>query len=234
MIMRRCCLAVLLLAPLPAAAQEAPNVAEPMVFDLVRPLGAKRGELEVNALAQRSLSGPDHTVEWAPEIEYAVADGFAIELELPLSGRRVTNYKVGLQQTFGLLNHGRGIHGIQYLGLWNREHRRWDSSILYVIGNRFGPRTSTLTMVGVGDVGAAGPQTRALLLNHTSFYDVGDRTVAGVEVNLRIGRERSTLIMPQLQQNVGERFQLQVGVGGLRHEGDAWRPRAGIRVVRQL
>jgi hypothetical protein len=32
-----------------------------MVFDLVRPLGAKRGELEVNALAQQNLSGPDRT-----------------------------------------------------------------------------------------------------------------------------------------------------------------------------
>lgn len=234
MVMPRWCLSVLLLAPLPAAAQDAPDIAEPMVFDLVRPLGAKRGELEINALAQRNLSGPNRAVEWAPEIEYAVADGFAVELELPLSGRRVTDYKLGLQQTFGLINNGRGIHGVQYLGLWNREHRRWDSSLLYVIGNRFGPRTSTLTMIGVGDVGAAGPQTRAFLLNHTSFYDVGDRTVAGVEVNLRIGHERSTLIMPQVQQDLGERFQLQAGLGASRHDGDSWRPRAGIRVVRQL
>ena len=75
---------LLLLASVPAGAQEAPEIAEPMVFDLVRPLGARRGELEVNALAQRNLSGPDRNVEWAPEIEYAVADGFAVELELPL------------------------------------------------------------------------------------------------------------------------------------------------------
>lgn len=230
----RCGLALLLLAPLPAWAQAAPDIAEPMVFDLVRPLGAQRGELEINALAQRNLSGRDKTVEWAPEIEYAVTNGFAIELELPFSGKRITDYKLGLQKTLGLLNHGRGIHGVQYLGLWNRERRRWDSSLLYVIGNRFNHRISTLTMIGIGEVGAGGPETRAFLLNHTSFYDIEDHTTAGVEVNLRIGRERSTLVMPQLQQDLGQRFQLQAGLGASRHDGDAWRPRAGVRVVRQL
>jgi hypothetical protein len=224
----------LLLAPAPVWAQEAPDIAEPMVFDLVRPLGARRGELEINTLAQRNLSGPDRTVEWAPEIEYAVADGFAVELELPLAGRRVTDYKLGLQKTFGVFNQGRAIHGVQYLGLWNRERRRWDSSLLYVIGNRFDRRSSTLTMIGIGEVGAGGRETRAFLLNHTSFYDIADRTVVGVEVNLRMGRDRSTLIMPQLQQELGQRFQLQVGLGATRHEGDAWRPRTGLRLVRQL
>jgi hypothetical protein len=97
----------------PAQATVAPDIAEPMVFDLVRPLGARRGELEINALAQRNLSGPEKAVEWAPEIELAVADGFAIELELPLSGMHVTDYKVGLQGTFGVLNGGKGIYGAQ-------------------------------------------------------------------------------------------------------------------------
>lgn len=225
---------LLLLAPLAAEAQEAPRIAEPMVFDLVRPLGAQRGELEVNTLVQRNTSGPDRHVEWAPEIEYAVVDGFAVELELPFEGRRVTDYKVGLQGTFGVINDGRGIHGVQYLGLWNRERQRWDSSILYVIGNRFERRASTLTMIGVGDVGAGGRETRAFLLNHTSFYDLADTTVAGIEVNLRMGRDRSTLIMPQVQQDIGHRLQLQAGLGASRREGDSWRPRLGARLIRQL
>lgn len=225
---------LLLLASVPAGAQEAPEIAEPMVFDLVRPLGARRGELEVNALAQRNLSGPDRNVEWAPEIEYAVADGFAVELELPLESRRVTDYKLGVQGTFGVFNRGRAIHGVQYLGLWNRERRRWDSSLLYVIGNRFDDRASTLTMLGVGEVGAGGRETRALLVNHTSFYDVAATTTVGVEVNMRLGRERSTLIMPQVQQDIGHSFQLQMGLGAVRHDGDAWRPRPGIRLIRQL
>ena len=234
--MTRLWFGLLLLAAFPAdaEAQDAPVIAEPMVFDLVRPLGARRGELEINALAQRSLSGPHRTVEWAPEIEYAFADNMAIELELPFEDRRVTDYKLGLQGTFGQFNRGRGIHGVQYLGLWNREHRRFQSSVLYVIGNRFGRRTSTLTMVGIGDVGAAGAETRALLINHTSFYDIAAASTAGVEVNLRIGRARSTLVMPQLQQGLSRRIQLQFGLGAARDEGSTWRPRAGLRMVHQL
>lgn len=226
--------AIAVLAAAPAAAQEAPAIAEPMVFDLVRPLGARRGELEVNTLVQRTLSGPDRTVEWAPEIEYAVADNVAVELELPLENRRVTDFKLGLQGTFGLLNKGRGIHGVQYLGLWNRADARWESALLYVIGNRFGPRTSTLTMIGVGDVSAAEPSERALLINHTSFYDIAAATTAGVEVNIRAGRARSTLVMPQVQQGLGHRLQVQAGFGAVRDGAEAWRPRLGLRLVRQL
>ncbi|WP_413062334.1 hypothetical protein ACLN6N_16630 (plasmid) [Sphingomonas carotinifaciens] len=226
--------AVAVLTIAPAQAQEAPEIAEPMVFDLVRPLGAKRGELEVNTLAQHSLSGPDRSVEWAPEIELAVADGFAVELELPLTNRRVTDFKLGLQGTFGTINGGRGIHGVQYLGLWNRERGQWESSLLYVIGNRFGPRFSTLSMIGVGEVSAAGAEARGLIVNHTSFYDISDATTAGVEVNIRAGHDRSTLIMPQLQQDVTDRFQIQFGMGAVRETGTAWHPRVGARVVRQL
>jgi hypothetical protein len=226
--------ALAVLAATPAAAQEAPVIAEPMVFDLVRPLGARRGELEVNTLVQRTVSGPDRTVEWAPEMEYAVADNLAVELELPLENRRITDFKLGLQGTFGLLNRGRGIHGVQYLGLWNRAHARWESALLYVIGNRFGPRTSTLTMIGVGDVSAAGSSERALLINHTSFYDIAAATTAGVEVNIRAGRERATLVMPQIQQGLDQRLQVQAGFGAVRDGAAAWRPRLGLRLVRQL
>lgn len=231
---RAVALAVPLLACAPAAAQEAPDIAEPMVFDLVRPLGARRGELEVNTLAQRDLSGPSPVVEWAPEVELAVADGFAVELELPFENRRLTDLKLGLQGTFGLLDGGRGIHGVQYLGLWNRAARRWESSLLYVVGYRFGARVSTLSMIGVGDLSAAGAAERAILLNHTSFYATGENTTLGVEVNVRAGRERSTLFMPQVHQTLTPRLEVQAGLGARHETGDTWRPRAGVRLVRSL
>ncbi len=58
----------------PAYAQHAtapapvPSIPEPMVFDMIRPLGARRGELEANTLAQVNLSGASRDVEWAPEV----------------------------------------------------------------------------------------------------------------------------------------------------------------------
>lgn len=235
---RRLAMPMLFLLSMAAAPAEArsngPAIAEPMVFDLVRPLGARRGEFEINTLAQRNVSGPDKAAHWAPEIELAIADGFAVELELPLSGMYVTDYKLGLQGTFGVFNGGKAIHGAQYLGLWNKEHRRWESSLLYIIGNRFGDRLSTLSMVGIGDVSSAGASERSLLVNHTTFYDISEETVAGLEVNIRTGQQRSTLIMPQIHRTLADRLDLQAGLGAARARNDAWRPQIGMRLVREL
>ncbi|MCC6964995.1 MAG: hypothetical protein IT391_01760 [Nitrospira sp.] len=69
-----------------------------MVFDLVRPLGARRGEVEFNTLGLVPLTrktrkvddvtdllglvrrSPDtQGVEWAPEAEFVLTDGIALE-----------------------------------------------------------------------------------------------------------------------------------------------------------
>lgn len=211
-----------------------PDVPEPMVFDMVRPLGARAGELEINTLAQTRLSGPDRTVEWAPEIEYAIANGFAIELELPLEDKRVTDYKVGLQGTFGTLSDGRGVHGVQYLGLYNRARGRWESSLLYLIGFRFNPRWSMMAMVGIGDVSTGRNGGGRLLLNHSTFYDLSDESRIGLEVNFTSGDERHVLFMPQLHQSLGSHLSLQAGVGAVHAAELGWRPQAGIRIIREF
>src|SRR5690606_26148017 len=62
----------------------APHIPEPLVFDLVRALGAKKNELEANALVVTRFRRGRPTFDWAPEVEWAVADDVAIELELPM------------------------------------------------------------------------------------------------------------------------------------------------------
>lgn len=74
-----------------------PHIPEPLLFDLVRPLGARKGKLEVNTLAQINNNGGP--LAWAPEIEYAFADGLAFELELPTENSSVTDYKIAFQGT---------------------------------------------------------------------------------------------------------------------------------------
>jgi hypothetical protein len=80
------------------AHDDLPHIPEPMVFDLVRPLGARRVEFEFNTLLLAPLNrrvglaneipdsigltqerGERHRAEWAPEFEYAIRDGLAIE-----------------------------------------------------------------------------------------------------------------------------------------------------------
>lgn len=78
--------------------EKGPRIPEPMVFDLVRPLGARRGEVEFNTLGLVPLTrktrkvddvtdllglvrrSPDtQGVEWAPEAEFVLTDGIALE-----------------------------------------------------------------------------------------------------------------------------------------------------------
>ncbi|MFC0708940.1 hypothetical protein [Azorhizophilus paspali] len=51
------------------------EILEPMVFDMMRPLGARQGELEADVLATGPLSESDQRTDWTPEAEYAFAEG---------------------------------------------------------------------------------------------------------------------------------------------------------------
>lgn len=218
----------------PARAEDAPAIPEPMVFDMIRPLGAQRGELEANTLVQRNLSGPEQTLEWAPEVEYAIVDGFAIEAELPIEGTRIAEYKLGLQGTFGTFAGGKGIHGVQYLGLYDRAAGRWKSTLVYIFGLRLSERWSTLSMIGAGDVTFSGPSNRSLIVNHSTFFDLAAETHVGVEINARRGGSSETLVMPQAQFALADRLNLQVGLGTIRAEGEPWRPRVGARLIKEF
>ena len=63
------------------------HIPEPLIFDLVRGLGAERGEFEANVLGEFPLGDKSgRGIEWAPEVEYAIVDGFALEFEVPFHG----------------------------------------------------------------------------------------------------------------------------------------------------
>ena len=66
-----------------------PRIPEPMVFDLVRPLGAARGELEVNSLFRLPVAREGRLL-WAPEVEYTFADGYGIAIFSPSTSGRLT------------------------------------------------------------------------------------------------------------------------------------------------
>jgi len=227
-----CCLALTLVGR-PAIAQSGPDIPEPMVFDMIRPLTAKAGEIEVNALAQRDLTGPRHELEWAPEVELAVADGLAVELELPLIDNRVVQYKMGLQKRLGTFRGGRSVHGVQYLGLHDREDGGWTSTLLWLLGNRFGERWSTMTMVGIGDVTLREGNETGFIVNHSTFYDLTPDTVLGLELNRQNGDGAYWLLMPQVHRAFGK-LGVQGGLGAERARGERFRPRLGLRVIREL
>lgn len=217
----------------PAAPAAGPHVPEPMVFDMVRPMGARSGELEANALVQAPI-GRRGPVDWAPEIEMALADGFAVELELPFRGGRVIEYKLGLQGTFGTFDEGRSIHGVQYLGIRDRKAQRYENTILYMVGHRLDARWSMIAMAGVGELSLSGGQSPGLVLNHATFYDADEKTVVGLELNARTGPGRGLLVMPQVHRKLPASFSLQAGVGARKAAADAVRPQLAIRVIKEI
>ena len=211
-----------------------PAIPEPMVFDMMRPLGAARGEMEVNALGVAPLSGESRVIPWAPELEYAFADGYAIEFELPFENGSLREYKLGLQGAFGTFNGGRTAHGVQYLGIYERDSTDYMSSLLYMLGHRYDGGWSTMSMIGLGDIRFGGGHGRnSLLVNHSTFWSAR-RTTLGLEINYQGGSERGVLVMPQIHQRLPASFNLQFGVGVEKLRHDTTRPNLGLRLVREL
>lgn len=209
-----------------------PAIPEPMLFDMIRPLGAVRGELEANALMVKGLDGSALT--WAPEIEMAVADGFAVELELPMTGARVDSFKMGLQGTFGTGFGGNFVHGVQYLGTIDRVGGRWGSSLLYLAGARYDRHWSSMTMIGAKTSNTARLSRPVSLINHSLFRDVGTRTTAGLEFNREGGPAGGWVLLPQVHQRLGERFVMQAGAGIEKPRGERRVALASLRVVREF
>jgi hypothetical protein len=218
-----------------AHAETYPSIPEPMIFDMVRPLGAKRGELEVNVLAQTGSPFRASKTEWAPEIEYAYADGHAIEFELPFDGRHLAAYKLGLQSTLGASADGRSAHGLQYLGIYHRESGRYTNTLLYMAGHRFNDRWSTMNMIGLDDIRPGGGHgSNALLLNHSLFYDAKPGTIVGAELNVAGGAERSVKLSPQVHRRISHAANVQFSIGVEKLRERRARPTAGLRAIREF
>lgn len=232
----RCAVLVLVLEPLASTSTAAENasepygaedfgaqqhtvrIPEPLVFDLVRPLGALQGELEVNNLALFPTNDTDsREIEWAPEIEYALLDGVALEFELPLEGSRIESYKLAGQLTFGTLFGERYIHGAQFIGEKLDSVDVWELTGLYLAGLRLDDRWSALGMIGYrSTAGADAPGDNEFLANLTLFADLGLRTSAGLETNWAVDGDARwvLLLMPQVHYELTDHVEVQAGLGG--------------------
>ncbi len=220
------------------AYRDGPQIPEPMVFDLVRGLGARQGELEFNVLSLVPLRrGGGY--EWAPEVEYAIFDGFAVEFELPIFGTEIEATKYAAQYTFGTAFDDAFIHGTQGIIFHEIESGKLSYTLLYLAGMRLDRRWSLFGMFGFN----AGPQPfpfaddeprrgTDIITNLTAFYEVNDRLLFGVETNLarRITGSGEFLLMPQVHYDFTENWTLQFGVG-YRDDNVRRFPELGFRVI---
>lgn len=198
-------------------------IPEPLMFDLVRGLGAKQGELEINTLADFPLNNfKNRAIEWAPEIEYALFDNFAIELEFPFEDGNLEAFKMAIQWTLGSSNNSNFIHGIQVIGETLIHEDLSEFSFLYVPGFRFNKVWSMLGLFGVMfETGAdVADKKNTILINLSVFADIKDRLVLGLELNntdptlqKRDDNEMSLLILPQLHYDFRDGWSVQLGFG---------------------
>ncbi|MCC5793063.1 MAG: hypothetical protein JJT82_10735 [Legionellaceae bacterium] len=201
---------------------------EPLLFDLVRPLGAHKGELELNVLGVTPASPGKVRQEYAPEIEYAFADGYGIEFELPIVREGIEAYKIALQGTFSRAPMPDMIHGWQLIALYDRQEKRGVVSGLYLIGQRYNDHWSALSMLGIAVQEGAAP---ALLFNPTLFYEISERLALGVEQNFYGARQDSHyLLLPQIQYQSSFHFTLQLGAGMMAMHRKA-QPFAAMRLI---
>lgn len=190
----------------------APHIPEPLSFDLVRGLGAHKGELEANVLVEFPVGSE---VEWAPEVEWAFADGAAIEFELPIRGAQLEALKFASQIT--LPRRRRGdldfIDGMQMIVEAPLAEPALELTALYLYGYRFSPKLSILGMAGVRTQLNLDDPIEGVH-NLSVFVDAEERVSVGLETNLALSREHADLlVLPQLHLKVGRRLSLQVGAG---------------------
>ena len=185
---------------------------EPMVFDLVDPIDAKKGELEINALLDISPRAGE--LRWSPEIEYTFMDGHSIELELPIENDFLQQYKISLQGSFGKLAKGRMLHGWQAIGRRKNDEKVFAAEILYLNDYKFSDTWSMMNMLGVRHTGLGKSGEFVGLLNNSLFYSYSKHLALGIELNSEIEERRWRYrLTPQLQYVFNKHSILQVGGG---------------------
>lgn len=198
-----------------------------MVFDLVRPLGAPKGELELNSLFRISEFGGHPVLQWAPEVEYTFADGWGIEFELPAENSYLEAYKFAIQGKFTKLSTRSTLQGWQGIYEWERGPRSGQIDLLHLFGWQINPEWSFFSMNGVRRY-AAPRNDYGYLGNHTVFRRFTSRFEAGLETNTQAvpGAPVRFMAMPQILWRAGT-YNIQAGAGTLTESGTrlklAWR-----------
>ena len=200
-----------------------PHIPEPLSFDLVRGLGARAGELEVNVLGQGHWSdGHLGPLELAPEIEWAPIDDFAVEAEAAILGGQLVALKLAAQGTASRRLAPNRVHGWQVLtrvGDGGSGDLAVDLIGLYLGGLRLSRarRWSALLMAGAGGrwEGSAAPSSVSLIVNPSVFFDLEEWATVGVETNLRatIGASQAARVLPQIHLQLSRHLRIQAGVG---------------------
>lgn len=208
-----------------------PHIPEPMVFDLVRGLGSRKGEVEVNTLLVTRFRRGSAELNWAPEVEWAFADGLAIEFELPMTDRELEALKFAAQATLPSPAEN-FTHGIQVIGEYLLTPQEAEFTALHLAGVRVG-EAAFFSMFGLR---ALTPMKALaeyeILVNPTVSYDVNEQCTLGLESNIAVGLDGHTEVslIPQVHFQLSKHVRIQVG-GGVSFADGARTPLVATRLI---
>ena len=210
---------------------EAPEIGEPIFFDLVRPLGSPKYSNEFNYLLNPSTrNAPTLQVL---EYEYVIGDWDSIELDLSYYNRDLEILTPFYQRTLGVGRDGNWVHGIQistdiyprskfvggsafYVYGWKPEKESKFSSLFFVGANR--ALIGGFAPIGSIPHGNPGDRTSAAwrpTFNANFFYKLNDRFTIGIENDLlfQTGRSSEYLVLPFITYDISEHAFIQAGAG---------------------
>lgn len=215
-------------------------IPEPMVFDLVRPLGSKKGQWEVNALVLQEHASELSDMHESPEIEYVAFDDVAIELELPAVGGEFEAFKGVLQWTIGHSGScNQMVHGMQLIEQrYVLGNPYSETTPLYIFGYRLNHDYSALLMLGDQYRHGSGKNEHRVVLNATLFQ------VHSMIREIEFGLEQNVLgygnnfeywrVMPQMEVVLENHSKIQVGFGALYTYDHRWDSSSGLRLVKEF
>ncbi|MFP5492353.1 MAG: hypothetical protein ACLGG0_12685 [Bacteriovoracia bacterium] len=215
------------------------EIPEPLLFDLVRRVNSDKGELEFNSLFNHTDASEMKGVYTAPEVEYAFADGKAIEFELPTIDGKVKTFKTALQ--LELPNWWGDLTGTQIMHERVNGKSINETTLLLLSGKRLSEKWSIFTMVGNrfvygNEETIQNAKWRELpIINLNFFYDYADVFDLGLETNLRgVGASfQEFVLMPQIHALMAKDFKLQMGFGSS-YDGFSFSPITAFRLIKEF
>ena len=202
------------------------EVPEPLFVDLVRSLTADPGEFEINSLFYHRAGSFDD-LKWAPELEYVLPGGVAVEFELPSVGGRLETYKLALQTRIFPSVEPSQQHGLQWIYEVSTDFKQEEVSLYYIYARRFRGPVSILGLYGLKR-----SNVTESLLNQSFFYNYTEEIDFGLEFNYASGEggQKYWQLIPQLHLALQRGGKIQFGFGG-KQESGAFQPIATFRLI---
>lgn len=209
--------------------------AEPVFFDLIRDLGARKGERELN-IGMGMISTDAYTIQsYLVEYEFAPVNRLGVEIELPFSFHKIpetedpahTRTETGLegikaafQYSFFVSEKRQTTMAIGYIYEMHGESfnmLRYSGSThnpFFIVAKRWG-RLHTLLYTGPTFESESQRHLQSLLINTNIDYVLpGTKNFIGIELNKEIKKDNlAMMVRPQVKMALSNQIALGLAIG---------------------